>query len=51
MRKTSSNAKLEWRQLPFILIGGLLIGAAFGEAIKAFAPAPATVAFKAKTRP
>jgi hypothetical protein len=43
--------RVGWRQLPLIIIGGLLIGAIFGEAIKAFAPEPIAVAARTKPRP
>ncbi|MBB4039413.1 putative ABC-type sugar transport system permease subunit [Microvirga flocculans] len=51
MRRVSTSPRIEWRQLPLIIIGGLLIGFVFGEAIKAFAPLPpATVTTKPKPR-
>ena len=43
--------KIDWRQLPLIIISGLLIGAIFGGAIKAFAPEQTTVVARVKPRP
>ena len=51
MRRISTSSRLVWRQLPLIIITGLLVGTIFGQAIKAFGPEPATVAAKSKTRP
>lgn len=51
MGRISTSPKILWRQLPFIILGGLLIGAVFGEAIKAFAPAQTTMVARAKSRP
>jgi hypothetical protein len=43
--------KINWRQLPLIIISGLLIGAIFGGVIKAFAPEQTTVVARVKPRP
>ena len=51
MRRTSTSLKASWRQLPFIILGGLLIGFIFGEALKAFVPGPSAVATQGKSRP
>jgi hypothetical protein len=42
--------KINWRQLPLIIISGLLIGAVFGGAIKAFAPEQTTMMARVKPR-
>ncbi|MBD2750254.1 hypothetical protein IC232_26695 [Microvirga sp. BT688] len=42
--------RINWRQLPPIVISGLLIGAVFGGAIKAFAPEQPTVMARVKPR-
>ena len=51
MGRISTSLKASWRQLPFIIICGLLIGAAFGAATKVFAPGPAAVIAGGKLRP
>ena len=51
MGRTSTGLKASWRQLPLIILGGLLIGIIFGEALKAFVPAPSAVATQGKSRP
>lgn len=43
--------KIDWRQLPLIIISGLLIGTIFGGVIKAFAPEQTTVVARAKPHP
>jgi hypothetical protein len=43
--------RVAWRQLPIIILSGLLIGAIFGEAIKALTPEQTTVLARAKSRP
>ena len=48
--RTLRSLKASLRQLPFIVIGGLLIGAIFGEALKAFVRAPAAVIVQGKSR-
>lgn len=42
--------RINWRQLPVIIISGLLIGSIFGGAIKAFAPEQTTVMARVKPR-
>jgi hypothetical protein len=51
MSRPLPRPRVSWRQLPLIIISGLLIGAVFGEAIKAFAPEKTTVMARAKPRP
>jgi hypothetical protein len=46
-----ARAIIDWRQLPLIIIGGLLIGAIFGEAIKILGPEQTVVIARAKSRP
>jgi hypothetical protein len=43
--------RIAWRQLPMIIVSGLLIGVIFGEAIKAFAPERTTTVARMKSRP
>jgi hypothetical protein len=43
--------RVAWRQLPMIIVSGLLIGVIFGEAIKAFAPERTTMVARTKSRP
>jgi hypothetical protein len=37
MEPSSTRLPRDWRQLPFIIVGGLLIGLIIGEAVAAFA--------------
>ncbi|MBB3018495.1 hypothetical protein FHR70_001549 [Microvirga lupini] len=51
MSRFLKGRKIDWQPLPLIIISGLLIGALFGEAIKAFAPEQTTVLARVKPRP
>ena len=51
MRGLLPGPRIDWRQLPLIIISGLLIGAIFGGVIKAFTPEQATVVARVKPRP
>jgi hypothetical protein len=37
--KDLGRTELPWRQVPFIIVAGLLIGVSFGQAIKVWLPA------------
>jgi hypothetical protein len=50
MVENATAHRLVWRQLPIILVAGLLVGAVFGLAITAFVPAPTVIAAKSKAR-
>jgi hypothetical protein len=50
MVENATAHRLVWRQLPIILVAGLLVGAVFGLAITAFVPEPTVIAAKSKAR-
>ncbi|NBJ11601.1 hypothetical protein [Microvirga arsenatis] len=51
MKGMKAGSGIDWRQLPLIVVAGLLIGTLFGQALKAYAPATTIVATKSKLRP